>query len=197
MKIAIDIDGTIYDTQKYIMIFAEIYDIDDLQKNSLVNPEAFWTNEKYSWNEKENQDFNDRIYEISKIANLVPGAKEVIKRLQKRGVKTVIVTARGNIPGENNEKMIEVIKEKLKKDELSFDEYYWKQLNKVKICKQQNIDFLIDDSPIVCKETSEAGIKTIYLRNAGVRKVEENENLIEVHNWGEIYRYLTDILNKK
>lgn len=195
MKIAIDIDGTIYDTQRYIMIFAEIFDIDDLHKNSLVNPDAFWTNDKYSWNEEENQEFNNRIYEISRIANLVPGAKEVIERLQKRGVKTVIVTARGNVPGEDNEKMVEVIKEKLKNDKLEFDEYYWKQMNKVEICKKQKVDYIIDDSPIVCKETSEAGIKTIYLRNSGVREIEKNEKLIELHNWGEIYRYLVDELN--
>ena len=190
MKIAVDIDGTIYDTQKYIMVLAEIYDVDELHKNSLVNPNAFWTKEKYSWNEIENENFNKKVYDISKMSNLIPGAKEVIKRLQDKGVETVIVTARGNVPGEDNEKMIEVIQEKFKKDNLKFDKYFWKQLNKVDICKEQKIDYIIDDSPIVCEETSKAGIKTIFLKHAGVTSPEKNENLIELNNWGEIYRFL-------
>ena len=194
MKIAIDIDGTIYDTQRYMMVEAEIFDIDELHRNSLVNPKAFWTMYKYNWSEAENMRFNDIIYSVSKKADLVPGVKEVIERLQERGVKTAIVTARGNVPGEDNENMIKVIEEKLKKDNLKFDEYYWKQLNKVEICRENNIDYLIDDSPIVCKETSEAGIKTIFLRNSGVEKLEENEYLKELHNWGEVYRFLVEIM---
>lgn len=190
MRIAIDIDGTIYDTQKYIMVLAEIYDAEELHKNSIVNPEAFWTNEKYNWNKEENENFNKKVYEISKMSNLIPGAKEVIQKLQEKGVKTIIVTARGNVPGEDNEKMIEVIKEKFNKDNLEFDEYCWKQLNKIEVCKQQKIDYLIDDSPIVCEETSKAGIKTIFLKHAGVKSPEKNENLIELNNWGEIYRFL-------
>lgn len=190
MRIAIDIDGTIYDTQEYIMVLAEIYDAEELHKNSIVNPEAFWTNKKYNWNEEENENFNKKVYEISKMSNLIPGAKEVIQKLQEKGVKTIIVTARGNVPGEDNEKMIEVIEEKFNKDNLEFDEYCWKQLNKIEVCKQQKIDYLIDDSPIVCEETSKAGIKTIFLKHAGVKSPEENENLIELNNWGEIYRFL-------
>ena len=190
MRIAIDIDGTIYDTQKYIMVLAEIYDAEELHKNSIVNLEAFWTNEKYNWNKEENENFNKKVYEISKMSNLIPGAKEVIQKLQEKGVKTIIVTARGNVPGEDNEKMIEVIKEKFNKDNLEFDEYCWKQLNKIEVCKQQKIDYLIDDSPIVCEETSKAGIKTIFLKHAGVKSPEKNENLIELNNWGEIYRFL-------
>lgn len=192
MKIAIDIDGVIYDTQKYIMIYLEIFDIDELHRNSLVKPEEFWSNVRYSWSEEENQKFDDKILEITQKAGLVPGAKEVIKLLQKRGVQTIVVTSRGNIPGEDNEKMVEIVQKRLNEDDLTFDKIYWKQVNKVEICQKENVDFLIDDSPIVCKETSKSGIKTIFLRDSGTKKLAPNPHLFEVHNWGEVYRILTD-----
>lgn len=56
---------------------------------------------------------------------------------------------------------------------------------------------MIDDSPEVCKETSEAGIKTIFLRDSGVYGIEPNDYLYEVNNWGEIYRIILDYLNKE
>lgn len=192
MKIAIDIDGVIYDTQKYIMIYSEIFDTDELHRNSLVKPEEFWSNVRYSWTEEETQKFDEKLLEISEKAGLVSGAKKVIKLLQKRGIQTIVVTARGNIPGEDNEKMVEVIQKRLNEDDLTFDKIYWKQVNKVEICQKENVDFLIDDSPIVCKETSEAGIRTIFLRDSGTKKLAPNPNLYEVHNWGEVYRILTD-----
>ena len=67
---------------------------------------------------------------------------------------------------------------------------------KIKYDKKENIDFIIDDSPDVCKSTSEAGIKTIFLHDSGIRGVEPNVNLFEVHNWGEIYRLLHNQLIK-
>ncbi|MCI8411365.1 MAG: hypothetical protein HFJ40_02785 [Clostridia bacterium] len=53
---------------------------------------------------------------------------------------------------------------------------------------------MIDDSYDVCRKLSQNGIKTIYFRDKEMKKLEQNENLIEVSNWGEIYRI---IKNKK
>lgn len=192
MKIAIDIDGTIYDTEREMKVQAEIFDIDELNKNSLVEPKALWTDDRYNWNEEENEKFLSKLYYISQKSKLIPGAKDIIERLQKKGVETIIITARGGVYGEDNKAMVKIIKEKLKEDGLKFDGYFWKQLDKVEVCKREKVDYLIDDSPIVCKQTCEAGIKTIFLRDAGVYDIKPNEKLVEVHHWGEIYRYLID-----
>ena len=53
---------------------------------------------------------------------------------------------------------------------------------------------MIDDSYEVCKKFTKNGIKTIYFRDKDIKKLEQNESLIEVNNWREFYRILK---NKK
>ncbi len=84
----------------------------------------------------------------------------------------------------------------LQKEGISFDKYYWKQDDKLEIVQKENIDFMIDDSYDVCKSLSENGIKSIYFRDKEMKKLEQNEYLKEVSNWGEIYRYIKKMENK-
>ena len=88
------------------------------------------------------------------------------------------------------EEMKDVAINKFEKEGLSFDKYYWKQEDKLDVAKKEKIDVMIDDSYDVCKKLSSNGIKTIYFREKDMKKLEENENLKEVSNWGEIYRYI-------
>ena len=55
---------------------------------------------------------------------------------------------------------------------------------------------MIDDSYAKCKKISESKIKTIYLKDAPSYEMEENECVKTLYNWGEIYRYITEINNK-
>lgn len=202
MKIGIDIDGTIYDTEKYFRVMAEIYDIEKLHsKDGIVDRLAMWTNDRYNWTKEENDTFVNMFPELTEKCNLVPGAKEVIQRIQKLGVETIIISARGSdspkIRNEDGNAMIETAMDKLEKDGLKFDKYIFRTEGKVDECQAEGIDFLIDDSPDVCEETSKAGIKTIFLKDSGVRDVEPNKNLFKVYNWGEIYRLIFNFVNNK
>ena len=55
------------------------------------------------------------------------------------------------------------------------------------------IEAMKDDSYDVCKQLSSNGIKTIYFRDKEMKVLEQNENLKEVSNWGEIYRYIKEM----
>lgn len=196
MKIAIDIDGTIYDTERNFRVQGEIYDIEELGRNSVINPTAMWAEDRYSWTEEENQRYLKKFVEISEYSDLIPGAKEIIGKFKELGINMIIITARGGVDYIENKEMIEVMQKKMEEDELEFDEYFWASKDKAQICKEQGVDLLIDDSPIVCEQTSKAGVKTIFLHDSGIDGVEPNGNLIEVHNWGEIYRVVRDFLSK-
>ena len=50
---------------------------------------------------------------------------------------------------------------------------------------------------MIDKKLSENGIKTIYFRNKEMKKLEQNEYLKEVSNWGEIYRYIENSGNNE
>lgn len=63
--------------------------------------------------------------------------------------------------------MINIVTEKFQKENIKFDKYYWKEHNKLEVCKQEGIDIMIDDSPTICKKMAENKIKAIYFR--GIR----------------------------
>ena len=129
---------------------------------------------------------NKYFLKLSKQTPLIPGAKDVINMLKNEGNELIIISARGGMI----EEMKNVAINKFEKEGLSFDKYYWKQEDKLDVAKKEKIDVMIDDSYDVCKKLSSNGIKTIYFREKNMKKLEENENLKEVSNWGEIYRYI-------
>lgn len=88
------------------------------------------------------------------------------------------------------EEMKDIAIEKFNKENMKFNKYYWKQDDKLEIAQKEQIDFMIDDSYDVCKKLSSNGIKTIYFRDKEMKKLEQNEYLKEVSNWGEIYRII-------
>lgn len=187
MKIGIDIDGVILDYERVLKTYGDLYDFIELKKNGVINRNEQYLRNRYDWTEEERMNFvNSSFLKLSKQAPLIPGAKDVINMLKKEGNEFIIISARGGMI----EEMQETAMEKFKEANLSFDKYYWKQVDKLEAAKKENIDIMIDDSYEVCKKLSENGIKVIYFRDKEMKKLEQNNYLKEVSNWGEIYRYI-------
>lgn len=190
MKIGLDIDGVIYNTENSFRYKAELYDLLELNKSGIINNE-FWAQHRYAWKEKQQEEFKQKYFlELSKNTPLIPGAKEIIGLLKRDGHELIIITARGSF---EIKEMRNVMEEKFLKDSLNFSKYYWAVQNKVEVCKNEEVDIMIDDSPIVCKEMKQNRIKTLYFRDVNREKIEESEYLKEVNNWGEIYRYIYNL----
>lgn len=187
MKIGIDIDGVILNSENVIRVKAELYDLLKLNKKGIIDKKGFLEVERYDWSEEEIEKFRkEYLIQATKESALMPGAKEVLEFLKRDGNELIIVTARGlTIKG-----MKEAGEEKLNEYGLKFDKYYWAIENKFEICKKENIDIMIDDKASTCKHISENKIKTLYFRDVNREKLEENEYLKEVNNWGEIYRII-------
>lgn len=184
MKIGIDVDGVILNTENTFRVKAELYDLLVLHKNGQVN-NLPWAQLRYDWTEEENKQYMDTyLMQASKEAPFIPGAKEVISMLQKEGHELIIISARGGYI----EEMIDVALEKFRQEELVFEQYCWKTEDKLLACKQAQIDVMIDDRGDICKEIAEAEIKTLYFRDVNRKKMEETPYLKEVNTWGEIYR---------
>lgn len=188
MKIGIDVDGVIFDSENEIRIQAELDDLLKYKGNGVEHPEKFWEVDRYNWTDKQLTEFRSNMKEILERANLMPGAKRIIDMLKKEGHELIVITARGKI-GPSVEECIE----EFESYGLEFDKCYWKADNKVEICKKENINLMIDDSPIHCKSLVENKIKTLYFRDVNREKLEENEYLKEVNHWGEIYRYIYNL----
>lgn len=194
MNIGIDVDGVLLDFEERFRYKAEIFDYLEKKNNKVKDKESYIIEEKYNWSEYDWNIFAKKyLIKLSKDSNIIPGVKEVINLLKIDGHKLFIISARGT----EFEDMITIVSEKFEKENLKFDKYYWKTKNKLEIIQKEKIDIMIDDNPNICKRLSNDNVKTIYFRNAYGKKLEENQYLKEVKNWGEIYRYIQEITNNK
>lgn len=50
----------------------------------------------------------------------------------------------------------------------------------------------IDDDWRIIKRLADNQVKTLYFRDTNLMKLEENEYIKEVNNWGEIYRVIKE-----
>ena len=66
----------------------------------------------------------------------------------------------------------------------------WKQKNVDNIVNlfEEKVDIMIDDDWKIIKRLADNEVKTLYFRDTNLMKLEENEYIKEVNNWGEIYR---------
>lgn len=187
MKIGIDIDGVILDYERVLKTYGDLYDFIELKKDGIINRNEHYLRNRYNWTEEERMNFVNKYFlKLSKQTHLIPGAKDVINMLQKDGNEFIIISARGGMI----EEMKDIAIEKFNKENIAFNKYYWKQDDKLEIAQKEQIDFMIDDSYDVCKKLSSNRIKTIYFRDKEMKRLEQNEYLKEVSNWGEIYRII-------
>ena len=194
MKIGIDLDGVVFDSEKEFRVYSELYDMLELKRNSKKDNRELKFQDRFDWTEKEIEDFLEKYHrKIVVESNFMPGAKDVLNLLKENGHNLVLITARGCIDSE----IIDITKELLKKNKMDiFDKCYWAVENKDEVCLKENVDIMIDDSYEKCKSISDAKIKTIYLKDAPSYNLEENKYIKVLSNWGEIYRYINEISKK-
>lgn len=186
VKIGIDIDGVVLDFERLVRTYAELYDVIELNGNGLIAKDENRFQERYNWDETELTRFKNKYFiSLSKEAKLLPGVKDVIDLLKRDGHELIVISARGN---DYNE-MKNVVEEIFKKENLNFDKYYWKQVDKVNVALSEKIDIMIDDSYEICKKMSDVEIETLYFRDKNMKKI-NSEYVIDVSNWGEIYRVI-------
>ncbi len=189
MKIGIDLDGVVIDSERQFRNAAELYNMNVLKKNYIKDQTALRIKERYDWTDDEIYKFmKEELIKWAKKSSIMPGAKEVINLLKEEGHRFVVITSRGGTIPE----MIDNAKEVLKRENLEFEKYYWKVEEKTEICLKENIDIMIEDSIKNCENMSKANIKTIYLRDSNM-KPSNDPNIKEVYTWGEIYRYIKSL----
>ncbi len=191
MKIGIDLDGVVFDSEKEFRVYSELYDMIDLKQNSKRDNRELKFQNRFNWSQEEIQGFLKKYHkQIILESNFMPGAKRVLNLLKKDGHTLILITARGGL----NKDMIKVTEERLKENNMDiFDKYYWATENKDEVCIKEHVDIMIDDFCEKCKSIANQKIKTIYLKDAPSYDLKENEYIKVLYNWGEIYRYINEI----
>ena len=187
MKIGIALDGVVIDSETTFRTYEEIFDIDILNGNNLINREEPKFQARYNWTKEQEKEFIEKYFlKISKESNLMSGFMATYELLKQQGHEFVVITARGGFIKEMKDDAIRLLNE----NNITFDKYYWHIDDKLEICQKENVDIMIDDDWKIIKKLTENKIKTLYFRDTNLMKLEENEYIKEVNNWGDIYRYI-------
>ena len=190
MKIGIDLDGVVIDSETTFRTYEEIFDIDTLKENNLVNKEEPKFQERYNWTNEQEKEFIEKYFlTVSKESNLMSGFIGVYNLLKEQGHEFVVITARGGFVEKMKDDAIRLLEE----NDIKFNKYYWKVEDKLEICKNEKVDIMIDDDWKIIKKLADNKVKTLYFRDTNLTKLEENDYLKEVNNWGDVYRYLKEM----
>ena len=192
MKIGIDLDGVVIDSETTFRTYEEIFDIDVLKGNNLINKEEPKFQARYNWTSEQEKEFIEKYFlTVSKESNLMSGFIGIYNLLKEYGHEFVVITARGGFVKEMKGDAIRLLEE----NNIKFDKYYWNVEDKLEICKNEKVDIMIDDDWKIIKRLADNEVKTLYFRDTNLMKLEENEYIKEVNNWGEIYRYIREKQN--
>ena len=193
MRIGLDLDGCVIDSEKTFRVYGEIYGVDVINKK-IAHPEEGKHFKRYDLTDEEDKYFlYNYILNAAKESNLMPGFLPVYKRLKEQGHEFIVITARGGLLPEMKDNALEV----LRNNNIDVDGFYYNVHDKLEICKQENIDVMIDDDYHIIEKISASKIKTLYFRDTNLKKLEENEYIREVNNWGDVYRYFHEVEKNK
>lgn len=187
MKIGIDLDGVVIDSETTFRTYEEIFDIDVLKGNNLIDRREPKFQTRYNWTIKQEKEFIKKYFlKVSNESNLMSGFIGVYNLLKEQGHEFVVITARGGFIKEMKDDAIRLLNE----NNIEFDKYYWNIEDKLEICLNENVDIMIDDDWRIVKKLADNGVKSLYFRDTNLMKLEENNYIKEVNNWGDIYRYI-------
>ena len=189
MKIGIDLDGVVIDSETTFRTYEEIFAIECLNGRKMVNSEEPKFQQRYDWTPEEQKEFIDKYFlEVSKNSGLMSGFKTVFNRLKAQGHEFIAITARGGFVEEMKDDAQRVLNE----NGIKFDKYYWKNDDKFATCLDEKVDVMIDDDYKIIKKLNENGIKALYFRDTNLLKLPETDLMHEVNNWGDVYRYICE-----
>lgn len=193
MRIGIDIDGVLTDLEQYqldcgskFMVehynkgikdgngyeTAEIFDID------LNVDDSFWT--EYL-----------PLYATEESARKY--SDEVTNKLHKEGYEIYIITARylTDRADEQGRKMRETVKKWLKDNNIFYDKLIFSPEDKLNICKENNIDLMIEDKVDNINKISK--VIPVICFNAGYNQKCEGYNIIRCYSWYDIYAKIEEL----
>ena len=190
MKIGIDLDGVVIDSETTFRTYEEIFDIDILKGNNLINKKEPKFQARYNWSSNQEKEFIEKYFlKVSRESGLMSGFIAIYELLKKQGHEFVVITARGGYVKEMKDDAIRLLEE----NNIKFDKYYWNVEDKLEICKKEKVDIMIDDDWNIIKKIAENKIRTLYFRDTNLKILPDSNYITEVNNWGDICRYINKI----
>ncbi len=192
MRIGIDIDNCISNFDD-VLLEEYIKHDKELRNTGIINDKPYHiTVGMFDWSKEENDDFYyNNIQRIAMSLKPLNNAKDVIDKLKADGNEIYIITSRDNGEYINPEKMT---REWLEKYEIYFDKLILTgRHEKGPVCKENNIDIMIEDSIKNCEDIENNGVKC-YIMDTRYNKHETRFE--RVKRWNEIYSKISRFYKK-
>ena len=195
MKIGIDIDNVISNFNDELLKEYLKHD-KELRNTGIINENVFIRYGMFDWTEKEETEFyKNNIERIATKLKPLNRASETIKKLKEDGNEIIIISGRNNGEYNNPYKLTEewLAKYNIVYDKLILTNAYNKE-EKANVCKENNIDIMIEDSTQTAINIEKVGTKVLFMNT---RYNKNNENLEKVSNWKEIYAKISSMYENK
>ena len=184
MNIGVDIDGVLTDLERMALDFGTKMCVEENIPIEL-NLSKYWEIEKYNWTKEQEELFwNKNLVPYVVESNPRKFAPQILEKLQEEGNKIFIITARNEsgMPPEYEGKMQELTKKWLLDNNIKYKKLiFTDDTNKLKNCIENNIDVMVEDSPINIKNISQK-IKVIKF-DCQYNKDIDGKNILTAYSW--------------
>lgn len=187
MKIGVDIDDTIADTNELLLVYADKYDKLYKEGHGIIDKDCYKFNGMYDWTEEDRNHFLET-YMVEVFENVVvkKDVREVISKLRKDGHSIIFITTRD---GNFIEDSYTLTKNWLDKNEIEYDLIIAGDKRKSDYVELVGLELFIDDSIKNCVKVSEKGCEVLIFDTIYNRECNDFKRF---DNWLDIYSYISN-----
>lgn len=184
MKIGIDIDDTVAETNNRLIVEAVKYDRECCKGKGFKDKNAYSFMDMFYWNVIELDGFFNIVRKGTFFSELDPveDAVTYVNQLRKDGHKIIFITRR-----QNNFKTKSRTKKWLKKNGFNFDKLIMGCEKKGRKCEELGIELLIDNDEKNISETENYKIKAILKGTP----FNETKKYTRIEKWSDIYKHIS------
>ena len=196
MVIGIDIDDTTVVTVESMVKYGDKYDTEVLNREAKKDnlgkiKDRYYMKALYGWTEEEKFAFFDMYYKnVLEECYSLPNASEIINKLKQEGNEIIFITAR--LTNIKNCETENITKETFRKYNIPYDKLIMNVDDKLKFCKENDVEVFIEDSYETCKNLQENGIKA-YLMTTKMNRNIVDDKIERVSSWDEVYEKIINL----